>query len=165
MLSNVVLRSQSTFCSLLLHIFKIHFLTNLKWNRFNYSLSIESKTNILSVNINFTGNLFLGFGRYCDKLYPESAVFHLFWAPALARNVFSVFYSRWLLVNNSRNKRVSAFLLCFIGFEIINFYILFIKINGQAVLVLALGAHDNLWFLLISLLVPHQNSPDTLPLM
>ena len=93
------------------------------------SLSIESKTDILYVNMNFTGNLFLGFGRYCDKLYPESAVFHLFWAPALARNVFSVFYSRWLLVNNSRNKRVSAFLLCFIGFEIINFYILFIKMS------------------------------------
>ena len=121
------LRSQSTFCSLLLHVFKIHFLTNLKRIRFN--LSIESKTNILYVNMNFTGNLFLGFGRYCDKLYPESAVFHLFWAPALARNVFSNFFSRWLSVNNSRNKRVSAFLLYFIGFEIINFYILFIKMS------------------------------------
>ena len=31
----VTLRSPSTFCSLLLHVFKIHFLTNLKWNCFN----------------------------------------------------------------------------------------------------------------------------------
>ena len=31
--------------------------------------------------------------------------------------------------------------------------------------VLAVGEHNNLWFLLISLLVHHQNSPDTLPLI
>ena len=41
-------------------------------------LSVESKTNILYVNINFNGNLFLGFGRYCGKVLPEPAVFHLF---------------------------------------------------------------------------------------
>ena len=41
-------------------------------------LSMESKTTILYVNMNFTGNLFLGFSRYCDKLYLESTVFHLF---------------------------------------------------------------------------------------
>ena len=28
-------------------------------------LPVERKTNILYVNINFTGNLFFGFGRYC----------------------------------------------------------------------------------------------------
>ena len=43
--------------------------------------------------MNFTGNLFLGFSRYCDKLYPESAVLHLCLAPALARNVFSTFFT------------------------------------------------------------------------
>ena len=39
------------------------------------------------------------------------------------------------------------------------------KANGQAVLLLALGEHGNLWFLIILLLVHHQNSPDTLPLI
>ena len=97
-------------------------------------------------------------------------------------NVFSIFFSRWLLVNNSRNKRVSVVLLYLIGFETINLYIFFIKmscfgsnfffkknkelliitknadtllyssvswnsvqnfkVNGQGVLVLALGEHD-----------------------
>ena len=33
------LRSQSTFRSLLLHVFKIHFLTNLKLNRFNFFIN------------------------------------------------------------------------------------------------------------------------------
>ena len=33
------LRSQTTFCSLLLHVFKIHFLANLKWNRFNFFIN------------------------------------------------------------------------------------------------------------------------------
>ena len=41
-------------------------------------LSVKSKTNILDVNINFTGNLLLGFGRYSGKVLPEPAVFHLF---------------------------------------------------------------------------------------
>ena len=41
-------------------------------------LSVESKTNILYVNTNFTGNLLLGFGRYCGKVLPEPAAFHIF---------------------------------------------------------------------------------------
>ena len=41
-------------------------------------LSFESKTNILYVNINFIGNLLLGFGRYWGKVLAEPAVFHLF---------------------------------------------------------------------------------------
>ena len=46
-------------------------------------LSVKSKANILYVNINFTGNLFFGFGRYCDKefrgpLFPEFSVSHSF---------------------------------------------------------------------------------------
>ena len=88
-------------------------------------LSIESKTNILYVNMNFTGNLLLEFGRYCDKLYLESTVFHSFWAPALARNFF---FSILLLVNNSRKKSVSAFLLCFFGF---GFVMVCIKFQGK----------------------------------
>ena len=36
------------------------------------------------------------------------------------------FFSRWPVVNNSRNKNVSAFLLYSIGFETINFYTFFI---------------------------------------
>ena len=41
-------------------------------------LPFESKTNILHVNINFTGNLFFGFGRYRGKAVPEPAVSHPF---------------------------------------------------------------------------------------
>ena len=83
-------------------------------------MSVESKTIILYVNINFTGNLFFGFGRYYGKVFPESAVFHLFRAPVYARNDFSIFFFTFL-ANSSRNKRESAFFSFFIGFEIINF--------------------------------------------
>ena len=55
-------------------------------------LSVESKANILYVNLNFIGNLLLGFGRYSDEVLPELAVFHLFWAPALKNKVFSIFF-------------------------------------------------------------------------
>ena len=73
-------------------------------------LSVESKTNILYVNMNFTGNLLLAFGRYCSKVLPEPSAFHLFGATALINNVFPIFFSRWPVVNNSRSKRVSALL-------------------------------------------------------
>ena len=53
--------------------------------------SVESKTNILYVNINFTGNLLLGFGRYLRYSTPRTRCFHLFWALALTKNVFSLF--------------------------------------------------------------------------
>ena len=89
-------------------------------------LPVEGDTNILHVNINFTGNLFFGFGRYCGKVFPDT-VSHIFWAPALRKNVVLIFFSR--LVNGSRYKRVSAFLLCLIGFEAINFHILFIEMS------------------------------------
>ena len=59
-------------------------------------MSVESKTIILYVNINFTGNLFFGFGRYYGKVFPESAVFHLFRAPVYARNDFSIFFFTFL---------------------------------------------------------------------
>ena len=39
------------------------------------------------------------------------------------------------------------------------------KANRKAALVLARREHDNLWFLLVSLLLHHQNSPDTIPLI
>ena len=32
---------------------------------------VESKTNILFVNINFIGNLLLEFSKYCGKVLPE----------------------------------------------------------------------------------------------
>ena len=41
-------------------------------------LPVERKTNVLYVNINLTGNLFFGFGRYCGKVVPEPAVSHPF---------------------------------------------------------------------------------------
>ena len=43
--------------------------------------------NILYVNLNFTGNLFFGFGRYYGKVVPEPAVSHPSWAPAVTKNV------------------------------------------------------------------------------
>ena len=92
-------------------------------------LSGESKTNVLYVNINFTGNVHLGFSRYCDKVLQEPAVFHLFWVPALTNNVFSIFFSHWPVVNNYRNKQVSAFLFYFIGFETNDFLYIFHKMS------------------------------------
>ena len=85
-----------------------------------YLMTVKSKTNILYANMHFA-NLFFGLGRHWGKAFPESAAVHL----------FECLHSQkmWLLVNNSRNKRVSAFLLCFIGFETINFYIFFIKMS------------------------------------
>ena len=41
-------------------------------------LPVEIKANILYVNINFTGNLFYGFGRYSGKVVPEPATSHPF---------------------------------------------------------------------------------------
>ena len=41
---------------------------------FQFFWPIESKTNILHVNMGFAGNLFCGFGRYCGKIVPEPAV-------------------------------------------------------------------------------------------
>ena len=35
-------------------------------------LSVESKANILYVNMNFSGNLLFGFSRYCGKVVQES---------------------------------------------------------------------------------------------
>ena len=122
------LRSQSSFCSVSLSVFKSHYLKNFIEIVLPFLL-VESKTNILDVNINFTGNSFFGFDRYSGKVVPKPADSHPFGAPALAKNVLSIFFSRWHLVNDSRNKRVSAFLLCFISFETINFYILFLKIS------------------------------------
>ena len=92
-------------------------------------MPVESKTNLLYVNINFTGNLFFEFGRYCDKVVPEPAVSQLFSALALIKNIPSIFFSRWQLVNDSMDKRVSAFLLCLIGFETIKFYMFLIKMS------------------------------------
>ena len=55
-------------------------------------LPVERKTNVLYVNINLTGNLLFGFGRYCGKVVPEPAVSHPFWAPAFSKNVLSIFF-------------------------------------------------------------------------
>ena len=47
---------------------------------------------MLYVNINFTGNLPYGFGRYCGKVVLEPAVSHPFWVPALTKNFLSIFF-------------------------------------------------------------------------
>ena len=57
-------------------------------------LPVESKTNILYVNIKFTGSLFFGFGRYCGKVDPEPAVSQSFWAPAFNRKMFFQYFFR-----------------------------------------------------------------------
>ena len=41
-------------------------------------LPVESKINVLYVNINFTGNLLLEFRRYWGKVLPEATVFTFF---------------------------------------------------------------------------------------
>ena len=87
-------------------------------------LPVESTTNILYVNKNFNGNLVFRLGKCCGKVVPELVVYHLFWEPAPAKNVLSIFCLCSHL-NDSRNKTVSAFLLCFIDFETISFYNLF----------------------------------------
>ena len=55
-------------------------------------LPVESNTNILYVNINFPGNVFFGFGKYCGKVTPEPAVSHRFWAAALTKMFFQYFF-------------------------------------------------------------------------
>ena len=94
-------------------------------------LPVKIKTNILYVNINFTGNVFFVCGRCCGKVGPGSDVSHRFWAPPLTKNVLPIFFSSRHLVNDSRNKSVSTFLLCFIAFETINFYVFFISCFGS----------------------------------
>ena len=83
-------------------------------------LSVESKINVLYVNINFTRNLLLEFGRYWGKVLTEATVF-IFLSACTHKCFFNIFFTL-TVVNNSRNKTVSAFLLYFIGFDIINFY-------------------------------------------
>ena len=67
---------------------------------FQLYLSIESKTPMLYVNINFTGSLLLRFG-----------VFPLFWALAPTNNVFSIVSWRSAAANNCRNKRPNGHIL------------------------------------------------------
>ena len=61
--------------------------------------------------------------------YSQNSLFLTLWAPALTKNVLSIFFSRSILVNDSRNKKMAVYLLCVIAFEIINFYIFFIKMS------------------------------------
>ena len=109
------------------------------------------------------------------------------------------FFSHWLSVDNSRNKRVSVFFFVMLHwFWNKNWFVLdqtyffenkelltitrntdthlynsvswnavqIFKVVKHAVLVLVLWEHDNLWFyILILLLVHHQNSPGTLLLI
>ena len=89
------------------------FLKNIILKTFNKVvlafLPVESKTNMLYVNIHFTRNLFFGFGIYCSKAVREPVASHPFWASTRTKNVLSILFSRWRLVNDSRNKRLCAF--------------------------------------------------------
>ena len=51
------LRSQSTFCGVFWSVFKSHYLKNFIEIVLLF-LPVQSKTNILDVNINFTGNIY-----------------------------------------------------------------------------------------------------------
>ena len=42
--------------------------------------------------MNFTGNLILEFGKYCGKVVPEPAVFHLFERLRSQRMFFQYFF-------------------------------------------------------------------------
>ena len=86
------LRPQSTFCGVFWSVFKSHYLKNFIEIVLLF-LPVQSKTNMLDVNINFTGNLFLGFDRYNGKVVSKPADSHPFGAPALAKNVLSIFFS------------------------------------------------------------------------
>ena len=55
-------------------------------------LPVETKANMLYVNINFPGNLFYGFVRYCGKVVSTPTDSLPFWAPVLAVNVLSNFF-------------------------------------------------------------------------
>ena len=80
-------------------------------------LPVESKTNIFYVDINFPGNLFIGFGRYCGKVVPEPTVYHPFFSAGIHNKCSFNIFSHWQLVKvrtvvtkgclqlqNSRNK-------------------------------------------------------------
>ena len=47
---------------------------------------------MLYVNINFTGSLPYGFGRYCRKVVLKPAVSHPFRVPGLTKNFLSIFF-------------------------------------------------------------------------
>ena len=149
-------------------------------------LSVESKTNILYVNIKFTGKLLLGFGRCCGKVFQEATVFHLseglhsqimvfqyffqvdFFFFFFKQLVFKYFSYKWFFLDQTysfKNKELvtitkNADIILFSS-VLWNFYFLQnFKANRPAALVLALGKDDSLW--LILLLAHDQNSPDTL---
>ena len=48
------------------------------YHYYNLVVTVGIKTNIIYVDISFTGNLSFGFGRYCGKVFTESAVSHPF---------------------------------------------------------------------------------------
>ena len=93
----------------LLHDFRVPFLVSCcqfiktitlkSFNEIVLPLSVESKTIILYVNINFTGNLFFGSGRYCPKVVPETGDSHPFCASVLTDNVLSIFFFTLALSN------------------------------------------------------------------
>ena len=79
------------------------------------------------VNINFTSNLLLRFGRYCCKILPEP-LFSPFLSACTHKKCFFNNFFTFTVVNNSRNNREPAFFLYFTGFGRIDFYV-FIKIS------------------------------------
>ena len=66
-------------------------------------LPVESKTNIFYVDINFPGNLFVGFGRYCGKVVPEPTVYHPFFSASIHKECsFNIFFT--LAVSKGKNR-------------------------------------------------------------
>ena len=81
-------------------------------------LPVQSKTNILYVNMNFTGKLLFRFGGYCGKVFPEPAVSHPIFSTCTHKECsFNIFF------------KLKKFKKLFISFETINFNIFFIKMS------------------------------------
>ena len=87
-------------------------------------LPVESKRNILYVNINFIVYLFFRFGWCWGKVVPEPAISYPFRVLALTSNVLSIFFSCTHLANDIRNN-VFVMLHWFWN----NFYIFFINMS------------------------------------
>ena len=97
-------------------------------NRFTFFASWKQGKYTLC-KYKFYWRLFFRFYRYCNKVVLDHADTHSFWAPALTKRLFFQYFFTLTLSNDSRNERVSAFLLCFDRFETVNFYIFFIKMS------------------------------------
>ena len=84
---------------------------------------VESKTNTLYVNINFLEIYFLDLADIVVRYSQNLLLLTLFEDLHSQRMFFQYFFTLALRDSDGRDKRVHAFLFCFIGFEAVNFFI------------------------------------------